>query len=226
MKGEIIAGHVRQPSKKTGVGKHKAEALGPELYPTPREVTEALLSVERLPHRIWEPAAGIGSMSAVLAERGHAVFASDITDYGLLEHGSPNIQAGIDFTKLNPDRLRFLVNKPDAIVTNPPFSQAEDFVRVGLKIAPKVCILARLAFLEGSARSDIIDGHLTRVHVFANRLPMMHRWVPGPDGRYREWPGKKAGSAMAFAWFIFEERKDGPTHLHRLRWLKSKQTTQ
>jgi len=97
-------------------------------------------------------------------------------------------------------------------VTNPPYFLAEEFVRIGLERAPLVAMLLRLAFLESVKRSHLLDaGHLARVHVFANRLPMMHR-----DG----WSGKRASSAIAFAWFVWDRNYNGPIITDRIRWEK------
>ena len=61
---------------------------------------------------------------------------------------------------------------------------------------PLVIVLLRLAALEGTARSDLIDHHLRRVWLGRERLPMMHR-----EG----WNGRRLGQAGApFAWFVFE----------------------
>ena len=71
-------------------------------------------------------------------------------------------------------------------------------------------MLLRLAFIESTARTDILDGgNLARVHVFSRRLPMMHR-----DG----WTGPKSTSAMAFAWFVWTQEKVEHTHLSRIDW--------
>jgi hypothetical protein len=101
----------------------------------------------------------------------------------------------------------------EAIVTNPPFKIAGKFVEHAIGMAPKVCMLLRLAFLESVRRTNILEsGKLARVHVFRNRLPMMHR-----DG----WEGPKtARSAVAFAWFVWDRFHTGPTELHRLSWQK------
>ena len=55
---------------------------GHDLYETPPEATRALLEVERLPHRVWEPACGPGAIVTVLRAAGHDVVASDLVDYG------------------------------------------------------------------------------------------------------------------------------------------------
>ena len=63
-------------------GSHPLSARGDDLYETPPAAIGALLSVERLPHWIWEPAAGRGAITRVLRDRGHAVIASNLVDYG------------------------------------------------------------------------------------------------------------------------------------------------
>ena len=97
-----------------------------------------------------------------------------------------------------------------AIVTNPPFKLANQFVAHALQLCPRVVILARLAFLESDRRSAILDdGQLARVWVFRKRLPMMHR---------AGWEGRKANSGMAFAWLVWDRAHRGPAHLRRISW--------
>ena len=67
-------------------GQHRHVERGQDLYETPPCATEALLQVERLPHWIWEPAAGRGAIVNVLRDHGHAVIASDIVDDGFPLH--------------------------------------------------------------------------------------------------------------------------------------------
>lgn len=174
---------------------------GDDLYETPPEATLALLRAEILPHWLWEPAAGRGAIVNVLREAGHTVIASDLVNYGCPSHFG---------------RRDFLMElkAPDgceAIVTNPPFKLAEQFVAHALELCPRVVMLLRLAFLESDRRRPILDtGHLARVHVFRKRLPMMHR---------DEWLGPKIhNSGMAFAWFAWDRAHSGPTELRRISW--------
>jgi hypothetical protein len=51
-----------------------------DLYESPICAVEALLRVEVLPRRIWEPAAGRGAIVRVLRAAGHEVVASDIIE--------------------------------------------------------------------------------------------------------------------------------------------------
>jgi hypothetical protein len=135
------------------------------------------LRVEQIPQRIWEPAAGRGAIVRVLRDAGHTVIASDLIDYGFPLH-----TVG-DFLKTTA-----MPAGCEAILTNPPFRWAEEFVAHALKLSPLVIMLLRLAFLESERRCGILEGRgLARIHVFRKRLPMMHR---------DQWAGNKANSGM------------------------------
>lgn len=171
-----------------------------DLYETPAVAVHSLLRVERLPHWLWEPAAGRGAIVNILRDAGHAVIASDLVDYGFPTHFH-----GRDFLM----ELKAPA-KCEAIITNPPFKLAEEFVAHALDLAPKVYMLLRLAFLESDRRSGILEGRgLARIHVYRKRLPMMHR-----DG----WEGRKANSGMAFAWFVWDRAHTGSTTIGRISW--------
>ena len=183
----------------TQSGRHTFEERGADLYETPPVATAALLRVENLPHWIWEPAAGRGAIVNVLRDRGHAVIASDIIDYGFPLHFVG------DF--LEQKKVPVGV---ECILTNPPFQIIGPFVAHALDLCPHVIMLARLAFLESERRSEILERRgLRAVHVFRNKLPMLHR-----DG----WTGPRASSAIAFAWFCWERGHHGPTTIGRISW--------
>jgi hypothetical protein len=178
-----------------GAGNPALPPRGSDFYQTPRRATEALLSVEVFTGPIWECACGLGAISRVLEEHDHVVVSTDLIDRGYGE-------GGLDFltqtTPLAPN-----------IATNPPFRTAAEFAIKACELATgKVALLARLAWLEGSARRSMFATlPLSRVWVFSRRLPMMHR-----EG----WEGPKAASAVAFAWYVFDhDRKGRPT----LGWL-------
>lgn len=183
-----------------GAARHSKATSG-LLYETPRQAVDTLLRHVTLPKFLWEPAAGKGAIVRVLQEHGHRVIASDLVDYG-----ARGVRGGIDFMASGrPTAV-------DTIVTNPPYSISDDFVRRGLHLGCHVIVLLRLMALEGVNRSDLIEGHLTRVLVGRERLPMMHR-----DG----WSGARIGSSGApFAWFFFQpERKTDPgVRLDRVSW--------
>jgi hypothetical protein len=184
----LVTGNTRAPLKDRGE----------DLYETPPCAVNALLRAERLPRRIWECASGRNAIVNVLRSAGHEVFASDIVDYG-----EPGQFAQRDFLL-----ERDLPAGIEAIVTNPPFKNAGEFVEHALKLCPHVCMLLRLAFLESRRRTGILEsGTLARVHIFRERLPRMHR---------DSWQGAKASSSMSFAWFCWDRDHSGPPTLHRI----------
>lgn len=209
----------RLPDKATGQGCHSMELRGPDLYPTPAPLTRALLSIISIdPHDgpIWEPAAGRADMARIIADGGYDCIATDKHDYGVPDQ----VLIGHDFFEQSgPPQLED--QKCKTIITNPPFSHAAEFVRHGLTLCENVFVLARLGFLEGKARSDILDEHLHAVYPFRERPPMMHRWVLDPvTNQYVEWQGKKAESAIPFAWFFFSKTPllFQDTKMKRISW--------
>jgi hypothetical protein len=181
------------------VQRHSFAERGLDCYGTPPVAVEALLRIERIPRCIWEPAAGRGAIVRVLRDRGHVVIASDIATYDFPLHFERNFLTEIGM----PAGV-------EAIVTNPPFKIAEQFVAHALELSPLVILLLRLAFLESERRCGILEGRgLARVHVFRKRLPMMHR---------DSWQGRKANSGMAFAWYVFDRSHKGPTTIDRISW--------
>lgn len=186
----------------TQAGMHALSERKDDLYETPAVAVYALLRVEKLPTYLWEPACGPGAIVKVLREQGHAVYASDLVNYGC-----PDSHHGFDFLLPCCD-YKFLPHHVEAIITNPPFKLAEQFVVRALNLAPRVIMLLRLAFLESARRAPLLDGGLlARVYPFANRLPMMHR---------AGWEGPRASSATPFAWFVWDINHRGPTEMRRL----------
>lgn len=183
---------------------HTAAVRGHDLYQTASVAVEALLRVETLPHHIWEPACGPGVIVDVLRRHRHTVWATDLIDYGC-----PQSESGVDFLATTQTRI-----DTEAIVTNPPYRLATKFIQHALDMCPRVMMLLRLQYLEGhsKARLAVLDGgKLARVHVFRNRLPMMHR---------AGWTGPVATSRIAFAWFIWDRDHHGATELRRISWEK------
>ena len=179
-------------------GRHSLAARGPDFYSTPPVAVHALLRVEKLPRKIWEPTAGSGAIVETLRAAGYAVHASDLHDWGC-----PDCRSGVDFLA-----VRRAPAGVTCIVTNPPFKLAEQFVTHGLKLCPRITVLLRLAFLESERRTPLFDrGVLARVHLFKDRLPFMHR---------HGWTGRRASSAICFAWFVFDRNHQGPATLNRI----------
>lgn len=166
---------------RTNGGSHPHADRGLDLNQTPPGAVGALLRVETLPRKIWEPCAGKGAIVTVLRDAGHAVTTSDIADHGFPLHFTG------DFFKQTK-----MPAGTEAIVTNFPFLKITRFVEHALELSPLVIVLARLQFLASAERANILK-RLIRFHVFANRLPMMHRDT---------WAGKRNSSSADFGWFV------------------------
>ena len=174
--------------------KRLADLDGPDFYPTPDWATYALIDNERFDGRIWEPACGDGTMVRVLLGTNCPIDASDLYNRGYGE-------IGLDFLK----ESRTVEN----IVTNPPYNSAEGFVEAGLRqTTHKLCLLLRLAFLEGANRQRTIFSTTppARVWVFSERITFY------PAGAV-----VKGTGTTAYAWFVWD-KKSGNRRTE-LKWL-------
>lgn len=156
-------------------------------YPTPPEATQALLDVEIFTGSeacLWEPCCGDGAISKVVEANGYQIQSTDLNDY---DYGD---QTGVDFL-METKRLG------DAIITNPPYKLATEFIKHAIDLGVKKhCWLLRLSFLEGQARYDsLFHSHPpARIYVFSKRLTI--------------WRGDEevAGSGtVAYAWFVWKQ---------------------
>lgn len=189
-----------EPSKPVNAALKRAQSLVGtsegrpefEFYPTPPEATEALLRVESFTGTLWEPACGDGAICRVFAAHGHHMLATDLVDRGWGE--APHDFLTSPYTA-------------DNIVTNPPFTLAETFVRLSLaRTTGKVAILGKLAFLEGAKRKAMFESTpLKKVYVFSKRLTMTRNGEKLPNG-----------GMIAFGWYIWEH---GYTGQPTLGWL-------
>ena len=190
-----------------GASRHALSERGNDLYETPEICTLAAIreGVFSGIKTAWEPSAGRGAMSRVLRAHGIAVIAHDLAHY---EGADSDIVPERDFLlEFNPPE------GVDAIVTNPPFKVADDFIRHGLGLGFRVIVLLRAMAIEGAGRADLIDRHLRRFWIGIDRPPAMHR-----EG----WEGNKLSSSGApFAWFDFHPKPrpdDEPIELRRFWW--------
>jgi hypothetical protein len=148
----------------------KWERKPADLYPTPVDGTESLIPLlqsiallsdgtvdktgteGRSIQRIWEPACGDGRISRVLEWHGYDVFSSDLREHSGYGRG------GFNFLT---DHLSEIGWDPkddiDAIVTNPPFSHAKEFITKALTIAPVVVMLVKQTYWNTKGRLSLWD---------------------------------------------------------------------
>jgi hypothetical protein len=160
-----------------------------------------LLLAEPLPRYIWDPCCGTGTIVTELRAAGHEVVATDLVDYRFPI--TPPSYYGVDFL------LEWKAPAGcEAIVCNPPYKLAPQFVRHAIDLVPFTAMLLRLAFLESASRTDILEnGQLASVLVFRRRLPTMHR---------HNWAGPRASSSIAFAWFVWRREWCGNPQIKRI----------
>jgi hypothetical protein len=154
-------------------------------YTTPTWVTAAL--APHLPpklSRVWEPAAGAGKMAEALSSLGFEVRASDIC-------------GGVDFlTSPHCDC--------EAIVTNPPYGLAQQFIEHALDLTKPgrgvVAMLLRTDYDHAKTRAHLFGG----CAAFCKKLVLTRRivWFDGPN--------KRGSPSYNHAWFLWHWCHEGP----------------
>lgn len=116
-----------------------------DFYPTPEDVTMALLSHLALPigTTIWEPACGEGHMANVFRRSGYLTFASDLRETG---YG----KGGVDFLQAERSPAQW-------IITNPPFSLAEDFIRKARSLDVSFAFLLKSQYWHSKRRYSLFQ---------------------------------------------------------------------
>ncbi len=166
-----------------------------DYYRTPSYCVRALLEVEDIPNKVWEPACGDGAIARVLESEGYSVLSSDLIARG---YGTP----GIDFLKVPPTSGS---GQGRAIITNPPFALSMEFAIHGMRFRPeKMALLLRLSWLEGQVRYRELfkENRPARVWVFSSRVTMWH----GDDHE-----AKEEGGATPYAWFVWDSQPAAET---------------
>jgi hypothetical protein len=183
-------------------GKREAPIRGDDFYPTPPIATAKLVDrwKQDFQTRVWwEPACGDGAICDVLSANGIRSVGTDLVDRG---YGAAH---GIDFLM---EQKKW--DGCTAMITNPPFKLAEQFIEKAMDLRMPSWMLLRLNFLEGVKRRALLERYLVRAEVFSARLPMMHR--PNYTGK------KNESGAVCFAWFHFNPSKKDYT-LPVIGWL-------
>ena len=182
------------------------ERIDNDFYATPRDATEAILKKVELSGSILEPAAGQGHISEVLKEYypNNEIISTDLVQRED-RFGIP-IQGGVDFLTYEFNR------KFDNIITNPPFSLAQEFVERSLELSnDKVIMFAKIQLLESDKRKAMFENSpLKYVYVFSRRVN------PLRNGEELDEKGKPWASTMCFAWFVWEHNYEGEPII---RWL-------
>lgn len=169
-------------------GNPKVKRSGTDFYPTPREVTETLLRHLALPKStvIWEPACGEMDMVSAMQSAGYSVVASDIS------HGQ-------DFlTEPLPDC--------DWIITNPPFSISDKFIKRCVEHGKPFALLLKSQYWHAQKRKDLFFAHPP-----ITVCPLTWR----PDFLFKK-RKERSKPLMDVMWCIWEPPYENSTFYHPL----------
>ena len=163
-------------------------------YVEPAWAVDALLAVEeKFGGTVIDPCCGGGNIPNRLKIAGCDALSSDIVD----RNGAADLLGSFEI---------ILPEIPhESVISNPPYNLAREFIDCALKhTTDRVCVLLRLAFLEGMKRREWFGTvPLARVWVSSRRMSM----PPGGS----DVPAK--GGAIAYAWFVFEHGHRGPAQI-------------
>jgi methylase of polypeptide subunit release factors len=158
-----------------------------DLYETPEWVTRALFPHLRSLSRVWEPACGSGKMVDALADHGgYRVYGTDIA-------------TGTDFLSCWANE-----DDSDAIITNPPYDSAPEFIAHALWLMRPtrvVAMLLRTDFDHAKTRSSLFAEH----PAFAKKVVLTKR--------IRWFEDSKGSPSFNHAWFIWDWKHEGPPTL-------------
>ena len=176
-----------------------------DYYATPYQATEMLLDEVKFVGNFLEPCVGGGHIVDIIKK-----YYPDECVYGvdLVDRGYPNTLVA-DFLKYD-----FLGQKFDNVVTNPPYSLAQEFLEKSMEVVNdggEIAMFLKIQFLEGAKRREMFKKYPPKyIYVFVKRQ------APWNNGSPVDEKGKPWSSTMCFAWFVWEK---GFTGEPIVRWL-------
>ena len=170
-----------------------------DYYATDPIAAELLLDVENFEGDIWECACGEKHLAKVFEDHGYNVRSSDLID-----------RCGNEvFDFLSMENQSFNGN----IVTNPPYKYATEFIYKALQIIPegkKVAMFLKVQFLEGKERKKLFLNYPPKyIYVSSSRI------LCAKNAEFERMK-QGGGSAIAYAWYVWEKGYKGNTIL---KWI-------
>lgn len=169
-----------------------------DFYATDPIAAELLLKEEKFSN-IWECACGEGHLSKVFKDAGYHVRSSDIVD------------------RCGNEVFDFLCMENQEwegdIITNPPYKYAVDFIYKALQIIPdgrKVAMFLKVQFLEGKERKTLFTKFPPKTVYVSSSCILCAKNADFKKMR------EGGGSAVAYAWFVWEKGYKGPSIL---KWI-------
>lgn len=170
-----------------------------DFYATDSIAVDLLIKKVSLPHKILEPACGNGCLSERLKQLGH-----DVVSYDIVDRGYGEVQNF--FELLVPP-----IEGNYAIVTNPPYKYATDFVLHSLELVPTgglVCMFLKTTFAEGKTRHNQLFKSTPPLKV----LQCIERVLCAKNAEF-DYMRQHGGSAVSYAWWVWQKGYKGQTTL-------------
>lgn len=169
------------------------ERAAGDYYTTDPTAVQQFLDVAQIDKaaNVWEPACGCGNISEVLIDNGYNVLSTDLHNRG---YGN----SGIDFLLFEP-HIQFDI---DVIITNPPYSLANEFILKAMDILQPhgaYYALMNISYLSGQNRFKAIydKGYLQAVYIYSHRI---HCYKNGIITEH--------SSPVNYAWYEFSPIKN------------------
>ncbi len=174
------------------------ERVKNDYYATPYETTRALMKVEKFTGDFLEPCVGAGHIADVITE---CYPTAKIVGVDLVDRGFNGV--------ILSDYLNFKFYGDYNVITNPPYSLAQEFLEHSmehLKKGKKIAMFLKIQFLEGIKRREMFEKYPPKIiHVFTKRQN------PWRNGSEVDENGKAWSSTMCFAWFVWVKGYTGDT---------------
>lgn len=197
-----------------GASNHSSELRAQDdFYVTDPKMSELLMELEDFKGFIFDNSYGTGSLMIPFVKSNRYVVGVDVEKRDDLNAGFNNVFFDqMDFLSLTPESFKTLMSKrgiqPESVdfVFNPPYKKVLEFAEKSLSLLGngcKMCMFARLHFLEGKKRRAFFDKYPpSRVYVSSSRVLCLK------NGDENE--AKRIGtSAVAYAWYVWDKKFDG-----------------
>lgn len=188
--------------KTLGASNHTdKERQNEDFYATDPVATEWLLKLENIHDVVIDNSVGEGDLMFPIIKSGRKVIGFDIVNRFSQHPGFEfRNENWLDF---NPDKL---LNAD--IIFNPPYKLAQEFVEHSINLVEegrKVCAFLKLQFLEGKKRKELFEKYPPKiVYVSSSRILC---------AKNADFTGMReaGGSAVAYAWYVWEKGYKGET---------------
>lgn len=176
-----------------------------DYYATDPVAIDYLRKYIDLPNVVYECCCGEGHLSKRMEEFGHKVYSTDLVyrGYGI---------GDVDFLKLE----KMPYDDCNCILTNPPYKYATEVVLKALDLLKEggLCIMfLKTTFLESKKRYNKLFSKTPPKYMFQ----FVSRVMCAKNAKFEEMKNG-GGSAVSYAWFVFEKGYNGKT---TIEWINN-----